>query len=85
MHIDPEKAKALTIRPIEADIERGRLRFFAKAIGQKDPIYSDVDAARRAGHPDLPVPPTFFFSMELEDLSFAVTRRWRRRPGRSHG
>ncbi|GAA5112303.1 MaoC family dehydratase N-terminal domain-containing protein [Haloechinothrix salitolerans] len=67
MHIDPEKAKALPLRPIEADVERGRLRFFAKATGQRDPVYSDVEAARRAGHPDLPVPPTFFFSLELED------------------
>lgn len=67
MHIDPEKAKALPFRPIEAEVERGRLRFFAKATGQDDPIYSDVDAARQAGHPDLPVPPTFFFSLELED------------------
>lgn len=73
MHIDPEKAKALPFRPIEAAIERGRLRFFAKATGQRDPVYSDVEAARRAGHPDLPVPPTFFFSLEIDDpgsLSF---------------
>ncbi len=48
------------------DVERGRLRFFAKSIGQTDPVYTDLDAARAAGHPDLPVPPTFFFSLELE-------------------
>ena len=49
------------------DVERGRLRFFAKTIGLTDPIYLDVDAARRAGHRDLPVPPTFLSnSLELE-------------------
>ena len=48
------------------DVERGRLRFFAEATGQTDPIYSDLAAAQAAGHPDLPVPPTFFFSLELE-------------------
>ncbi|HEY9265413.1 MAG TPA: MaoC family dehydratase N-terminal domain-containing protein, partial [Mycobacterium sp.] len=47
-------------------VDRARLRFFAKAIGETDPVYTDVDAARAAGHPDLPVPPTFLFSIELE-------------------
>ncbi|MGE4361788.1 MULTISPECIES: MaoC family dehydratase N-terminal domain-containing protein [Mycolicibacterium] len=47
-------------------VDRGRLRFFAKAIGETDPKYTDVAAARAAGHPDLPVPPTFLFSIELE-------------------
>ena len=49
-----------------ADIERGRLRFFASVIGETDPVYTSLDAARAAGHPDLPVPPTFFFSLDLE-------------------
>ncbi len=49
------------------DVERGRLRFFARTIGMTDPIYFDVDAARRAGHRDLPVPPTFLSNaLELE-------------------
>lgn len=52
--------------PFTADVERGRLRFFAKAIGEADPLYSDEAAARAAGHPDLPVPPTFFFCLEMD-------------------
>ena len=47
-------------------ITRSRLRAFARATGQADPRYTDVDAAREAGHRDLPVPPTFFFSIGLE-------------------
>lgn len=47
-------------------MERGRLAFFARAIGETDPIYSDVEVARAAGHPDLPVPPTFFFGALLD-------------------
>jgi acyl dehydratase len=47
-------------------ITRSRLRNFAKATGQTDPIYTDVDAAKRAGHRDLPVPPTFYFGVEIE-------------------
>lgn len=46
-------------------IERGRLQMFALAIGETDPVYVDVDAARAAGHPDLPVPPTFYFGLNL--------------------
>jgi acyl dehydratase len=47
-------------------ITRSRLQNFAKATGQSDPVYTDVDAAKQAGHRDLPVPPTFLFGIELE-------------------
>lgn len=47
-------------------MDRSRLRFFAKAIGQSDPVYIDLDAAKQAGHRDLPVPPSFFMGIELE-------------------
>lgn len=47
-------------------VEAGRLRFFAKAIGQTDPVYLDEAAARDAGYRGLPVPPTFLFSLEVE-------------------
>ena len=53
-------------------IERSRLRFFAKAIGETAPLYTDLAAARDAGYPDLPAPPTFLFAAELD--SGAVDR-----------
>jgi len=49
-----------------AVVEAGRLRFFAKAIGETDPVYTDESAARAAGHPGLPVPPTFLVCLESE-------------------
>ena len=49
-----------------ADIEKGRLRFFAKATGESNPVYFDEAAAKEAGHPTLPAPPTFLFSMDME-------------------
>lgn len=55
-------------------VEAGRLRFFAKAIGQTDPVYTDQAAAKAAGHPDLPVPPTFFFCLEMESPDPAAIR-----------
>ncbi|HWU78412.1 MAG TPA: MaoC family dehydratase N-terminal domain-containing protein [Rhodanobacter sp.] len=47
-------------------LERGRLRAFARAIGEIDPVYVDVQAARTAGYPDLPAPPTFLFAAEQD-------------------
>jgi acyl dehydratase len=52
--------------PFTVPVEAGRLRFFAKATGQTDPVYFDPAAAHDAGHPDLPVPPTFLFCLEME-------------------
>jgi acyl dehydratase len=47
-------------------IERGRLRFFAEATGDTRAVYTDAAAARDAGFPDLPAPPTFLFAAELD-------------------
>ncbi|MBB1592980.1 MaoC family dehydratase N-terminal domain-containing protein [Achromobacter sp. UMC46] len=55
-------------------VEAGRLRFFAKATGQDDPVYADEAAARAAGHPALPVPPTFFFCLEMDSPNPAAMR-----------
>lgn len=51
--------------PRVIDVEKGQLRFFAKATGETNPIYFDEDAAKAAGHPALPAPPTFLFSLAL--------------------
>jgi acyl dehydratase len=54
-------------------IEAGRLRFFAKAIGERDSIYSDETAAKAAGHANSPAPPTFLFAAELDSgATFAM-------------
>lgn len=66
MYIDRDQALQLPLVPMPFDVERGRLRFFAETIGLTDSVYFDVEAARRAGYPDLPVPPTFLgHSLEL--------------------
>ncbi|RJG03276.1 MaoC family dehydratase N-terminal domain-containing protein [Noviherbaspirillum sedimenti] len=59
MYINREQALELKLAPINVEVERGRLRLFAKANGETNPVYSDVEAARAAGYPDLPVPPSF--------------------------
>ena len=62
------------LAPFSVPVETGPLRFFAKAIGQTDPVYSDEAAARDAGHPGLPVPPTFLFCLEMNAPNPAAVR-----------
>lgn len=59
-----------TLPPAVLDIEKGRLRFFAKAIGETNPVYLDEAAAIAAGYPSLPAPPTFLFAAELDAETF---------------
>src|SRR3546814_3188119 len=51
---------------IRWEVEKGRLRFFAKAIGETRPEFIDEDAAKAAGHPSLLAPPTILFSGPLD-------------------
>jgi acyl dehydratase len=43
-----------------------RLRRFADAIGETRAFYRDTAAARAAGYPDIPLPPTYLFSLILD-------------------
>ena len=63
-----------TMPKFSARVEKGRLRFFAKAIGETDPVYTDEAVAQAAGHPGLPVPPTFLFCLEMESPDPAAIR-----------
>jgi acyl dehydratase len=49
--------------PIE--VEKGRIRQFAAAISESNPIYFDDAAARAAGHPAILAPPTFGFTLSI--------------------
>ena len=49
-----------------AEVEKGRLKFFAKAIGETNPIYMDEAAALQAGYKALPAPPTFTMALDME-------------------
>lgn len=43
-------------------VDRSKVREFARSLGDPDPVYTDLDAARAAGFTDIPVPPTFVVS-----------------------
>jgi len=55
------------------EVEKGRLRAFAKAIGETNPIYFDEQAAMAAGYRSIVAPPTFAFVPLMEsDQPFTV-------------
>jgi len=45
--------------PVVHDVERGAIRRFVEALGDPNPLYVEEEAARAAGFPALPAPPTF--------------------------
>jgi acyl dehydratase len=51
----------LAERIIEFDlpVERGKIREFALAVGEDNPLFFDPEEARRSGLPDIVAPPTF--------------------------
>lgn len=48
------------LSPVEVEVERGRLQFFAEVLGETDPVYFDKDAALAAGYHDIVALPSFF-------------------------
>jgi len=72
-----------TYEPVIFKVTDQRLKFFAKATGQTDPIYFDHDIAVKQGHKGIVCPPTFLIlvGMEqknpfqfLEDLDIKIER-----------
>src|SRR3954453_19987807 len=41
------------------EVSREKIRDFAEAIGDSNPAYTDIEAAKALGHPDVIAPPTF--------------------------
>ncbi|UWP79761.1 MaoC family dehydratase N-terminal domain-containing protein [Dactylosporangium fulvum] len=53
------------LAPFDVHVERDLLRLFCELTGFQSAVYHDVAGARQAGYPDLLVPPTYLFSLEL--------------------
>lgn len=61
-----------TTAPTRAVIDAWRVKLFCEAIGERDAVYWDADAARRAGLRACAVPPTYLKAMESEHCSSAT-------------
>lgn len=53
-------------------VGREKVREFATAIGDTNPAYHDVEAARALGHPDLVAPPTFAFAVTFKAMPLVM-------------
>jgi len=65
--------------PATYDVEKGHIGRFVDAIGETNPIYTDAEAARAAGYPNIPAPPTFATAFRVgADLRERMRIDWRR-------
>ncbi|WP_432587139.1 MaoC family dehydratase N-terminal domain-containing protein [Streptomyces sp. HD1123-B1] len=48
------------------EVGREKIREFAEAIGDTNPVYTDPETARALGHPDVIAPPTFVFAITFK-------------------
>jgi acyl dehydratase len=57
----PVNAKAVgkTYEPVLYAVGREKIREYARAVGESNPVYLDVEAAHAAGYADLVAPPMF--------------------------
>jgi acyl dehydratase len=53
------------------EVSRVKIREFADAIGDRNPIYRDAEAAKAAGHSDVIAPPTFPIVVSLGNPGIA--------------
>jgi len=54
------------------EVSREKIREFADAIGDTNPVYRDQEAARAAGHPDVIAPPTFITVVNIPAVNKVV-------------
>ncbi|WP_406383252.1 MaoC family dehydratase N-terminal domain-containing protein [Streptomyces sp. NBC_01618] len=48
------------------EVGREKIREFAEAVGDTNPVYVDPEAAKAVGHSDVIAPPTFVFSITFK-------------------
>lgn len=63
MPLDP-KHIGKTFPPFTVEVEKGKIREFALALGDENPIFFDDSAAREAGLPGIVAPLTFATAMQ---------------------
>ena len=55
----------LEYEPYSFEIEKGKIKEFAAAIGDGNPIYYDLEAAQKEGFTGIPIPVTFLQVVDL--------------------
>jgi len=52
-------AKGKTYPPFQYEVGKEKIREYALAVGEENPVYFDREAAKEAGFRDVPAPPMF--------------------------
>jgi len=78
------------LEEFEYHVEKGKIREFARAICDPNPVYTDSEYARSRGFEDIIVPPTFpmttLFYMTSENVFLESMQNWGMDPAKSvHG
>jgi len=55
------------------EVGREKIREFAEAVGDPNPVYTDPAAAGALGHPDVIAPPTFAFAITYKAAGAVVS------------
>src|ERR1700682_2149911 len=64
-----QSAVGRSFMPITAHVEPGRLRYFCNTLGESNPVYLVVNAARAERDEALPAAPTYLFCLEMMDAA----------------
>ncbi|MER5547614.1 MaoC family dehydratase N-terminal domain-containing protein [Streptomyces sp. NPDC002589] len=54
------------------EVGREKIREFAEAVGETNPVYADPEAAKAFGHSDVIAPPTFVFSITFRAAGLVI-------------
>jgi acyl dehydratase len=65
---------SLSAAPVTAEITAKESQRYAQAVGDLNPLYFDLEAAKAAGHTALLAPPTFVAHAVVQGRSLAETR-----------
>lgn len=58
--------------PVDYALGREKIREYARAVGETNPLHHDVAAARAAGHEDVVAPPMFVVVYSAEAIGTAM-------------
>ncbi|MHB1538741.1 MAG: FAS1-like dehydratase domain-containing protein [Solirubrobacteraceae bacterium] len=66
------KAIGKSYEPLTYAVGREKIREYAHAVGEADPVHLDLHAARSAGHADLVAPPMFAVVYSMPSIGPAI-------------
>jgi acyl dehydratase len=58
--------------PEKFEIEKGQIRLFAQAIGDKNPLFIDPEYAKKSRHGGIIAPPTFILDLSMNTMAYIM-------------